>query len=124
MSASRVAVVQEMYQRLGAGDLAGARAMWTEDGVWHVTGDHEIAGDYDPDAYFHMLGRWAQQYPSYTFEFRDARDIGEDIATIVVESANGMAPEAASGLLVYRVVDGQIMEGWAIPAFASGKYAF
>ena len=38
MSASRVAVVQEMYQRLGAGDLAGARAMWTEDGVWHVTG--------------------------------------------------------------------------------------
>ena len=121
---SRVELVQAMYQRLTRGDIVGARSMWSDEAVWHVTGDHEFAKDYDPDSYLKLLGTWAERYPSYSAEFKDARDLGEQGAVIVMESTNGMAPEVASGLLIYRVADGKIQEGWAIPTFGGGHYAF
>jgi ketosteroid isomerase-like protein len=121
---SAVAVVQAMYQRLGSGDPAGARSMWADDAVWHLTGSHPLAKDYDPDAYLQMLAEWAGRYPSYEAEYQDVRDLGEDVAIIVMQSTGGMAPGVATGLLVYRVVDGIIREGWAIPTFADGRYAF
>lgn len=71
-----------------------------------------------------MLDEWSATYPSYQAEYKDARDVGEDVAMIVLESTGGMAPGRASGLLIYRVVDGKIREGWAIPAFADGRYPF
>jgi hypothetical protein len=43
---------------------------------------------------------------------------------IDTESTNGMAPGRASGLLLYRVIDGPIREVWAIPTVAVGAYAF
>jgi ketosteroid isomerase-like protein len=113
-----------MYQRLGTGDVAGARGMWADDAVWHLTGSHDLSGDYSPDEYFHVLGQWADRYPSHVPEFKDVRDVGEDVAMIYMESTHGMAPELASGLLIYRVVDDQIREGWAIPTFAAGRFAF
>jgi ketosteroid isomerase-like protein len=121
---SRVEFVQAMYQRLTGGDVAGARSMWSEDAVWHLTGDHDLAKDYDPDSYFQMIGLWAERYPSFVPEFKEARDIGEEGAMIVMESTNGMAPGVASGVMIYRVVGGQIQEGWAIPTFGGGHYAF
>ena len=113
-----------MYQRLRSGDVAGARAMWSDDAVWHLTGTHDFAGEYTPDEYFGALGRWAERYPAYTSEFKDTRDVGDDVAVIYMESADGMAPGLASGLLIYRVVDGRIREGWAIPTSGGGRFAF
>jgi ketosteroid isomerase-like protein len=46
---SPLAVVQTMYQLLGSGDAVGARAMWADDAIWHLTGSHPLAKDYDPD---------------------------------------------------------------------------
>lgn len=121
---SRVELVQRMYQRLAGGDVAGARAMWNDDAVWHLTGDHDLAKDYDPDSYFQMLGLWAERYPSYVPEFKEARDLGEEGAMIVIESSEGMAPGPASGVMIYRVAGGKIQEGWAIPTFGDGAFAF
>jgi ketosteroid isomerase-like protein len=121
---SRAEFVQSMYVRLVSGDVAGARAMWADDAVWHLTGSHDLSGDYSPDEYFGVLGQWADRYPSHVAELKDVRDVGEDVAIIYMESTDGMAPGLASGLLIYRVVDGQIREGWAIPTFAAGRFAF
>jgi len=121
---SRVEFVQSMYQRLVSGDVAGARGMCADDAVWHLTGSHDLAGDYAPDGYFAVLGQWAERYPSHVAEFKDVRDVGEDVAIIYMESTDGMAPGLATGLLIYRVVDGLIREGWAIPTFAAGRFAF
>jgi ketosteroid isomerase-like protein len=120
----RIQIVQSMYERLSNGDVAGARAMWADDAVWHLTGSHEFAGDYDPDGYLQVLGRWQAQFPSYQADFKELRDLGEDGAMIFMESSGGMAPGTASGVLVYRVVDGRIAEGWAIPTSGGGRYAF
>ena len=120
----RVEFVVSMYERLTRGDVAGARAMWADDAVWHLNGSHDLAGDYSPEAYFDVLGVWAERYPSYASEFKDARDVGEDGAVIYMESTGGMAPGDGSGLLIYRVVDERIAEGWAIPTTGGGRYAF
>jgi ketosteroid isomerase-like protein len=121
---SRVEFVQAMYQQLTGGDVAGARSMWSDDAVWHLTGDHDLAKDYDPDSYFQMIGLWAERYPSFVPEFKEARDLGEEGAMIVMESTNGMAPGVASGVMIYRVAGGKIQEGWAIPTFGGGHFAF
>src|SRR5262245_65997156 len=55
-------VVQKFYAALDGGDLAAARNCWANDGVWHVTGRSDLAGDYDPEAYLEMLGEWAACY--------------------------------------------------------------
>jgi predicted SnoaL-like aldol condensation-catalyzing enzyme len=122
--AARVELVQSMYQRLGSGDVAGARTMWADDAVWHLTGTHDRARDYSPEEYFGLLGEWMAAHPSYQSEFVETRDLGEDMAMIVMESTGGSAPGTASGVLLYRVIDSKITEGWAIPTFAAGAYAF
>jgi hypothetical protein len=123
-SDSPAQVVEGFMAAMGSGDPIGARARWTDDAVWHLTGSHDLAGDYSADEYFEMLGRWAARYPDYQPAFLGVRDYGTEGAVAYMESTGGMAPGTASGLLVYRVVDGRIHEGWAIPTFGGGGYAF
>jgi ketosteroid isomerase-like protein len=116
-------VVAAFYEALARGDVATARDCWADDAVWHATGQSDLAGDYEPDAYFAMLGEWAARYPEYDFT---SSEVGEfdDSAVFFIESTGGMAPGSASGLMVYRVTAGKIAEGWAIPAFGDGRYLF
>ena len=51
-------------------------------------------------------------------------DLGQEGAMIVIESSEGMAPGPASGVMIYRVAGGKIREGWAIPTFGAGPFAF
>jgi ketosteroid isomerase-like protein len=116
-------VVQSFYAALADGDVTTARSCWADEAVWHVTGRSDLSKDYDPDAYFTMLGEWATRYPDYAFT---SSAVGEydDAAIFFIESTGGMAPERASGLMVYRVTAGKITEGWAIPVFGNGQYLF
>jgi ketosteroid isomerase-like protein len=116
-------VVEAFYAALGEGDVAAARSCWADRAVWHVTGTSDLSRDYDPDAYFTMLGEWAARYPDYTFE---SSHVGryDDAAVFFIQSTGGMAPGKASGLMVYRVTAGKIHEGWAIPAFGDGQHLF
>ena len=122
-SVAPASVVERFYAALSEGDVAAALSCWANDGVWHVPGRSDLAGDYDPDAYLAMLGAWAARYPDYAFT---SREIGQydDAAVFFIESTGGMAPERASGLMVYRVTEGKLAEGWAIPAFGDGNYLF
>ena len=51
-------VVHAMYEKLGDGALEEARALWSDSGVWHVTGSHPLAGDYNTDEYFSFVQRF------------------------------------------------------------------
>ena len=117
-------VVQAFFSAMEAGEVLEARAAWDQQAVWHLTGSHELARDYSRNEYFEMLLSWHAAYPNYRAEWKDARDYGDQVAVVYMESSNGMAPGKGSGLLVYRVVSGTIREGWAIPTFESGRYAF
>lgn len=117
-------VVQAFFEAMEAGDVIEARAAWDQQAVWHLTGSHGLARDYTRNEYFEMLVAWHAAYPDYRAEWKDARDYGEQVAVVYMESTQGMAPGRGSGLLVYRVVGGVIREGWGIPAFESGRYAF
>jgi ketosteroid isomerase-like protein len=116
-------VMRTFYRALLDGDGAAARACWRDDAVWHVTGSSELSKDYLPDPYFAMLAEWAARYPGYAFT---SKEVGQydDVAVMFIESTGGMAPGRASGLMVYRVTDGRITEGWAIPALGGGQHLF
>lgn len=109
---------------MAAGDVVEARSKWDEQAIWHLTGSHEMARDYNRHDYFEMLGSWHAAYPSYKIEMKDMRDYGEEIALVYLESVEGMAPGPAGGILVYRVVGGTIREGWGISAMGGGRYPF
>lgn len=122
--ASPVATVMKLLAALGARDLEAARAYWSHDAVWHMAGRHESSGDYSPGAYLDTLNQWFLKHPSYAGVVATILTAGDEVVCVSVRSSGGAAPDAATGLLIYRVVDGIIVEGWAIPAFANGVYAF
>jgi ketosteroid isomerase-like protein len=122
-ASSPIEVVRTFYRALLDADGAAARACWRDDAVWHVTGSSELSKDYLPDPYFVMLAEWAARYPDYAFTSTEVGQF-DDAAVMFIESTGGMAPGRASGLMVYRVTDGRITEGWAIPAFGDGQHLF
>jgi hypothetical protein len=101
-----------------------ARSFWADDATWHITGNHEHAGHYNVDAYLALTAQWMQDFPSYEAELRDVKAFGDELALFFLESRGGAAPGAAPGVAIFRVVDGKIEEGWAIPAFAGGRHPF
>src|SRR5262249_40590896 len=105
-------------------DFEAARASWSEDAVYHMTGRHELSGDYSIAEYLDGLSEWFAKYPSYRGAIANILTAGDEAVCVSVRTSSGAAPGTATGLLVYRVVAGRIVEGWAIPAFANGEYAF
>lgn len=124
MSTSPVSVIGELFQALGERDFGRARRCWRDDAVWHVTGSHELAGDFAVDDYLALLRQWFADHPEYSVEFTDFRANGDQGVAVHIRSEGGLAPGVASGWMLYRVVDGAITEGWGIPTFADGRYPF
>jgi ketosteroid isomerase-like protein len=106
------------------GDRGAARALWHDDAVWHLTGRHADAGDLDPDAYLDLLERWRREHPDYLPQVIEVREYDDDVAVVHLRSIGGSAPGTAAGLMVYRVVDGRVAEGWAIASVGHGEHPF
>ena len=123
-TASPIDTVSNLFSAFGSSDLATARALWAEDGIWHLTGKHQRARDYAVGGYFKLLQEWVSAYPSYVCEPIQISSVGDEVVCVSLQSSGGEAPGTAIGLMVYRVVEGRIVEGWGIPAFADGRFAF
>jgi SnoaL-like domain len=115
--------VAKFFEHLQAGNADLALKSWAPGAVWHVTGRSSRARDYSPTDYLAMCGRWYAEYPGYRAEFGNLNAIGE-LAFFTIRSQNGEAPGETEGMMLYRVVDGLITEGWAIPAKYGDRYTF
>jgi hypothetical protein len=108
-------VVVGMYQKVRAGAMKDARALWADSAVWHLTGTSALAGDYTADEYLSFLRQFLQDYPDYRAEWLDIRTYDDTLLVANLHSTGGPSPGTAGGVLVMRVTDGRVQEGWAIP---------
>jgi ketosteroid isomerase-like protein len=116
-------VVRAFFDHLLAGEPHAALQLWAPNSVWHVTGQSAWARDYSPAEYLAMGAQWYVKHPDYNYKMTTLRELGE-LAFFSIRSRGGEAPGEAEGMMVYRVVDGRIAEGWAIPASGGGRYTF
>ncbi len=117
-------VVRQFFAHLAARDPRSGRGLWSEHAVWHLSGRHSRARDYAIDDYLTMLTEWFAAHPTYAGHIDSWTTSGEEVVSVALTSTGGEAPTSASGLMIYRVVDGLMREGWGIPTFADGQFAF
>ena len=118
------APVGRFFAALTARDFSAARTPWASDGAWHVIGEHDLVGDYSADGYIEMLVRWFSDHPAYAAVDFEMTTPGTDVVVVHLVTENGAAPGQASGIMMFRIRDDLIVEGWAIPTFAGGRYPF
>ena len=122
-SVTPVEAVTTFFSLLRSGNTEQALQCWSSNAIWHITGQSPRAGDYLLPAYLELCKQWYVEYPTYNAELSALTAIGE-LAYFVIKSCNGEAPSETEGVMLYRVMDGLITEGWAIPARHGDRYAF
>jgi predicted SnoaL-like aldol condensation-catalyzing enzyme len=122
-SVAPVEIVTAFFALLRSGKIEQASQYWSPDATWHITGQSSRAGDYLLPAYLELCKQWYVEYPAYSAELSALTAIGE-LVYFVIKSRNGEAPDETEGMMLYRVVDGLITEGWAIPARHGDRYTF
>jgi hypothetical protein len=93
-------------------------ASWAEHAVWQVLDATRYQGDNTRDEYFTMLGTtWATDVQNYSPEIVSCESYGDDLVVAHLKSSgthiDGPIDEMG-GLMVYRVANGKIVEGWAL----------
>jgi hypothetical protein len=106
--------VEALFAALDLAKLDEARATWHEAAVWHVLDRNEFHGDYTVDAYFtDMLPRFFAKYgDAYTLEMRSVVAHGELVVVFVETSQPTLG--ANRGLMIFRLRDEVIVEGWTM----------
>lgn len=107
------AVVERWFASLRTLAIDDARACWHPDAVWRVQDHNEFGGDYRIDDYLSMLGEFLAKYGvGYEFEIDETRAHGD----LVVVFLRSTQPQLGTteGLMIYRLRDGLIVEGWGI----------
>jgi len=120
------AVVRRNLEAHARGDLDGWRAGWHDDAIWHITGSSPFAGDVAVDDYVAIMRAAVDENAAYSGEPIGLLEVGE-LAVVTWHSEGevaGLQLDGEGGLLVYRVVDGKVAEGWAIAAGSGGTVPF
>lgn len=120
---SPIDTVKAWFAHRRAGELDKAVGCWAPDALWRIQGSSSRAKNYSPPDYVAMLTEWFQTYPAYTGELSEPSQVGE-LVYFTAKSRNGEAPGESEGMAIFRVVDGLIAEGWAIPGNHGGRMAF
>jgi ketosteroid isomerase-like protein len=118
MSHPNADLVRENFARFARGEGEAVYASWAEDAVWHVLDATRYQGNYTRDEYFTMLGTtWATDVQNYSPEIVSCESYGEDLVVAHLKSSgthiDGPIDELG-GLMIYRITDGKIVEGWAL----------
>lgn len=111
-------LIRQNWELMRQGRVAEVYATWSPDAVWHVLDATRLQGDYTRDEYFTMLATtWSDFVSEYEFEVVDCRSYGDDLVVVHLRS-RGMTADGPidenGGLMIYRVRDGRIVEGWAL----------
>ena len=106
-------LVERWFEALRTLEMGDARACWHPDATWRVQDHNEFGGDFGIDDYIVMLGKFLTKYGAgYEFGIDDIRTHGD----LVVVFLHSSQPQLGSteGLMIYRIRDGLIVEGWGI----------
>jgi hypothetical protein len=122
---SPATIVRRNFERLDHEGLDSLRSSWSDDAIWHIMGTHDLAGPVGVDDYFTMLKAVFVE-ADYRWEVVGLRQLGELVFVDVASEGSiaGNAVDPAGGVMIYRVVDGLISEGWAIAAGSGGTQLF
>jgi ketosteroid isomerase-like protein len=83
-------VVTGTYQKVRAGAMEEARALWSDGAVWHLTGTSALAGDYTADDYLSFLRQFLQDYPDYRAEWLDIRTYDDTLLVANLRLLKGL----------------------------------
>jgi hypothetical protein len=119
-------VVRRNFEAHARGDVTAWRAGWHDDAVWHVTGSNPFAGDMGIDDYAELVEAAVYANSSYEGEPVGLSEFGEIVVVTWASrgSIGDIELDGQGGLMIYRVVDGKVAEGWAIPAGSGGALPF
>ncbi len=118
-----------LMQRLDLRNLDACADIIADDFVWHYFNPKlpELAGDYrGPEGlngFFEKVGQMSSG--SFHVDVVDGRAVGDEL--VVTQTCNRLSMEEATGgntiefdvVVVWRIVDGKIAEGWDIPSVYS-----
>ncbi len=128
MGDSNADLVRENFARFARGEGEAVYATWADDAVWHILDASRYRGDYTRDEYFALLaGNWATDVTDYRFEVEVCESFGEELVVAYLKSS-GVSVDGPidenGGLMIYRVVNGKVAEGWALSRGKDAKTGF
>lgn len=117
-NAENAELIRRNFEYYAAGEGEAVYATWAPDAVWHILDATPLQGDYTRDEYFTMLATtWAETVSDYRFEVASCEAYGDELVVVYLRSS-GSTPSGPidpnGGLMIYRVVDGTIVEGWSL----------
>ena len=126
--AANAVLVAANFERFAAGDVAAVRATWSDRAVWHILDFNRFEGEYTADEYFALLtGPWQDYAQDYVLRVLSVVPYGDHLVVAHIESS-GTTPDGpidgSGGLMIYRLADGEIVEGWGVGKGADAVTAF
>ena len=112
-----------MFELLAAGDTS----TWHPESQWHILDHAGLQGTYSRDDYFALLGRWSELVSDYSMQLVSCEAFGDELVVAYVRSTGTTAQgpvDENGGLMIYRVVAGLIVEGWAVSRGRDAKTYF
>ena len=123
-SLGTVAVVRGTFERFAAGDVESVMATWADDAEWHVLDAGPLRGSYSKLDYFtKVLPEFAASHEDYELTVESVTAHGPELVVVHVRST-GSNIDPDGGLMIYRVVDGEIVEGWALSRGRDARLPF
>ena len=122
-----VDVIQRNFEALAAGDSDTVHASWHPEAQWHILDQAGLEGTYSRDEYFALLGRWSEFVSDYSPTVVSCEAYGDELVVAYVRATGTTAQgpvDENGGLMIHRVVAGQIVEGWAVSRGREAKTFF
>jgi hypothetical protein len=118
MSQANADLIRENFARFARGEGEAVYATWADDAVFHVLDATRYHGNYSRDEYFTMLATtWGADTQDYQFTVVSCEAYGDDLVVAHLKSIgthiDGPIDERG-GLMIYRIANRKIVEGWAL----------